>query len=117
MCPVVVSDLIHRMRENAAKELEIHPDAYDAIETSYLKQRAWKRIALGVVRGMQDQFHDFNRPTEDSVPASWTIQVQGRPKPEEEEEEEQEDAVCMVCFDGSSHEVRSVNTSCDVMFL
>lgn len=99
------------MRENATKELEIHPDEYDAVETSYLKQRAWKRIAQGVVRGVQDHSHDFNRPIEDSVPASWTIQVQGRPKPEDEEEEEQEDAVCMVCFDGSSHDVCSINVS------
>ena len=53
--------------------------------------------------GVKDQKRDFNIVTEEDVPASWTIQVSGRPKPPkegEDEKDEQEDAVCMACFDG-----------------
>jgi hypothetical protein len=53
--------------------------------------------------GIQDQNPDFNKPNIEAVPASWTIQATGRPAPPKEPEDDfQEDAVCTVCFDGSS---------------
>ena len=46
------------------------------------------------------------------MPASWAIEVSGRPSKEklekEEEEEATEDAVCMVCFNGVSEDSNAI---------
>lgn len=76
------------------------------IENTYRRQRAWKKICVGMSKGMKDQDTGFNKQEFESVPKSWKIEVSGRPpkdeSDEEDEEEHQEDAVCMVCFDGTS---------------
>lgn len=78
----------------------------DAIDSLYLKQQIWKQVCSGLHRGVRDQLPDFNKTEEEAMPASWKIEVQGRPKAEMEEEEPEphEDAVCMCCFDGTSVE-------------
>lgn len=77
---------------------------WTALETHYMQQRVWSKIAAASLRGMRDQRPDFNKSEEEAIPASWKIKVDGRPTAKPDEEEEQEDAVCMVCFDGASAE-------------
>ena len=76
------------------------------IESLYLKQQIWKYICHGVRKGFKDQLPDFNKGEVENVPASWTIQVNGRPAPPKDDDDEEvevhEDAVCMSCFDGTS---------------
>jgi hypothetical protein len=59
-----------------------------------------------VKKGFKDQLPDFNKSEEENLPASWTIQVNGRPAPPKDDNDDDievhEDAVCMSCFDGSS---------------
>ena len=81
------------------------------VNQRYSKQRIWKKVASTALRGMRDQSADFNKPVTEDVPASWVIRVDGRPVPpkaEEEPSEPQEDAVCMVCFDGTSADTNSI---------
>jgi hypothetical protein len=79
--------------------------AWDATDALYLRQQVWKQVCTALNRGVRDQAADFNKTEEEALPASWQVQVQGRPKAEEEEEPEpHEDAVCMCCFDGTSVE-------------
>jgi hypothetical protein len=89
----------------ARKKQKMHQE-WSEIESRYLKQRIWRKIASGIVKGIRDQKPDFNRLVEEQLPASWTIKVDGRPTPKSEEKldekDEQEDAVCMACFNGTS---------------
>ncbi len=41
-----------------------------------------KMIAKGLERGIKDQEEDFNKRGAEVIPASWTIQVDGRPRPQ-----------------------------------
>ena len=82
---------------------------WEAVEARYRKQQVWKEVCSGMHRGMRDQRPDFNKAESEALPASWTVQVSGRPKAptigqqqQDEEEEGSEDAVCMCCFDGRS---------------
>jgi len=82
---------------------------WEAIETKYESQVAWRKMATCISRGMKDQTPDFNQIVSETLPASWQIQVDGRPTPEqllnqEVPNEGHEDAVCMICFDGASKE-------------
>jgi hypothetical protein len=83
---------------------------WNNIGKRYIKQRVWKKVANTIIKGNRDQKSDFNKAEDDDVPASWAIRVDGRPeKPiEPEEDDESEDAVCMVCFDGSSSDTNSI---------
>jgi hypothetical protein len=84
---------------------------WDYIESTYSRQRIWRKVASNMVKGMRDQKSDFNTAVFDSVPASWVINADGRPKAptdedvaHEDEDKDQEDTVCMCCFDGTSVE-------------
>ena len=86
-----------------------------ATEKTYLRQQAWKSIASAIARGTKDQVPDFNKALPPAaLPASWVIQVQGRPSKEQVAEkkaaagDDQDDAVCMVCFDGASADNNSI---------
>ena len=65
-----------------------------------------------MTKGMRDQVKDFNKPKEEAVPASWAIEVSGRPSKDkvekEEAEEPTEDAICMVCFNGVSDDTNAI---------
>ena len=65
-------------------------------------------MATTTSRGMRDHTADFNKSVLESVPASWIVRADGRPRidplEEEKDKEGEEDAVCMCCFDGSSLE-------------
>lgn len=53
---------------------------------------------------MRDQIIGFTRVRE-VIPASWTIEADGRPSSLPEKPQyanDEEDAICMVCFDGIS---------------
>lgn len=93
------------LNEISGKEAEKHLE-WDAVNTKYESQLAWKKMATCMSNGMKDQTPDFNQTVSERLPASWQIQVDGRPTAEKVVEQEQnenhEDAVCMVCFDGSS---------------
>lgn len=86
------------------------------VESKYLNQRIWKRVASSMAKGVRDQRPDFNRTVMDEVPASWTIKVGDRAgiiaaaekAPSEDGAEPHEDSVCMVCFDGTSAEGNSI---------
>ena len=103
MRTILKSGLRERVDEKARKREE-----WASIESLYLKQRNWRKVASTIMRGMKDHTADFNKTVLENVPASWVIRVDGRPKvdleAEEEDKDGQEDAVCMVCFDGSSLE-------------
>ena len=103
MRTILKSGLRERVDEKARKREE-----WARIESLYLKQRNWRKVASTVMRGMKDHTADFNKIVLENVPASWVIRVDGRPKvdleAEDEDKDGQEDAVCMVCFDGSSLE-------------
>ena len=79
---------------------------WSVVESLYVKQQIWKHVCNGVKKGFKDQLPDFNRSVEENLPASWTIQVNGRPAPPKDDDDDDieihEDAVCMSCFDGSS---------------
>jgi hypothetical protein len=79
---------------------------WDATDQLYVRQQVWKQVCTSLHKGIRDQLPDFNKSEEEAMPASWQVQVQGRPKAEdgEEEAEPHEDAVCMCCFDGTSVE-------------
>ena len=51
------------------------------LENLYRHQRIWKKICLGMYRGMRDQTSGFNKQEFDFVPKSWKIQTAGRPLP------------------------------------
>lgn len=91
-----------------ANESQDQRQAWTKLEEAYSKQRVWRKVASTMIRGIRDQKPDFNRAVDEAVPASWTIKVDGRPTVKDtaaaDEEEPQEDAVCMVCFDGSSND-------------
>ena len=93
-----------------SKTYEARRVEWATVETLYVKQRVWRIVGSGVLKGMRDQRPDFNKHADESLPASWTIKVDGRPKKEEapEEPDEQEDAVCMVCFDGGSSDYNKI---------
>jgi PHD-finger/PHD-zinc-finger like domain len=96
------------IREKVSEQ-SIAKEEWAAIESLYLKQRTWRKVASTAARGMRDHSSDFNKMVHDTVPASWVIRVDGRPPlqdqvVEEEDKEVQEDSVCMCCFDGSSLE-------------
>jgi hypothetical protein len=96
-----------RITEHEARRAE-----WAAVEDKYKKMSSWKLVAECLERGIRDQLPDFNtKSDQEEIPASWHIPVPGRPKPPEdepEEEDEHEDAVCMVCFDGTSTDQNSI---------
>ena len=98
------------LADHEGKEKERQEAA--TVERRYLLARVWKFVAQGLHKGLQDQSPDFNKHKEEALPASWTVQVDGRPPPPAPEAlaaaargwEEDDDSICMVCFDGSSTE-------------
>ena len=78
----------------------------------FRRQRAWGRVCRGILLGVKDQGEDFNKPKEELVPASWTLQVAGRPMGKVAEPkspvESNLDALCMCCFDGGIHEANNI---------
>lgn len=87
-------------------------NVWDVDDQKYMYQKSWKRISVCMFRGMRDQQKDFNLQAPEVLPASWTIQVTGRPPAEVaadvDEAEPAEDAVCMCCFDGSSKDGNNI---------
>jgi hypothetical protein len=79
-------------------------------EAMYSKQRVWKRVASSCMKGMCDQKSaDLQKQAAlPALPASWTLNVDGRPAAVPEEEEHTEDAVCMACFDGVSVDANQI---------
>ena len=100
----------HLHLSEISKTYEARRVEWATVEALYVKQRVWRIVGSGVLKGMRDQRPDFNKHADESLPASWTIKVDGRPKKEEtpEEPDEQEDAVCMVCFDGGSSDYNKI---------
>lgn len=90
----------------AANTYNAQREEWKKINDQYQKQQVWKQVCQSINRGFRDQQSDFNKVEPESVPASWSIQVNGRPTQQDEEEEAEvhEDAVCMCCFDGTSVE-------------
>ena len=97
------------MKERINQKLK-EKESWNMIESLYLRQKIWRRIATTVSKGMNDRTSDFNINIIENIPASWILKVDGRPKinmedeekEKEKEKENEEDAVCMCCFDGSS---------------
>jgi hypothetical protein len=86
-----------------------------ALNTKYMYGEIWKQICSNVARGVKDQKKGFNtvKDSEEALPASWVIQVDGRPPPPAEDganegTEDSEDAICHVCFDGSSNDMNPI---------
>lgn len=105
-----VDGMMSRMLSDAEKK-QRQKDEAGTIERRYLLARAWKFVAQGLNKGLQDQNPDFNKHKEEVLPASWTVPVDGRPPPPTPEAVvpgvegvEVDDSICMVCFDGSSTE-------------
>jgi len=105
-----VDGMMGRMLSDV-EEKQRQKDEAGTIERRYLLARAWKFVAQGLNKGLQDQEPDFNKHKEEVLPASWTVPVDGRPPPPTPEAvvpgaegEEVDDSICMVCFDGSSTE-------------
>lgn len=60
-------------------------------------------VKVGLCLDWFSQQQDFNKGKEETIPESWKVEVEGRPKPAEEEGEgNEDDSICMVCFDGCS---------------
>ena len=81
------------------------------IESRYKKQTVWRKVAENAVRGMCDQTSETKQEDQVEIPASWKIQVDGRPPPPNEEEvlnDAQDDSICMCCFDGLSADNNSI---------
>ncbi|CAM9671614.1 unnamed protein product, partial [Ectocarpus sp. 12 AP-2014] len=88
----------------------------DQVYTRYCRVQMWKRLYNKLHFGVADRPLNFNKvdvaDCESSIPASWRRDVDGRQSKEEYEAERRaaveqankEDAVCMVCFDGSTDE-------------
>jgi hypothetical protein len=97
------------------KEVELYEASKD-IHMSYVKQQVWKWVCSSMHNGVCDQRPGAYK-SEEALPASWAIQVPGRPsaptKEENEEKESHEDIVCMCCFDGSFAEDRNQILFCD----
>eukprot|EP01041_Mallomonas_annulata_P000418 gene418-755_t len=83
---------------------------WDKMQEKYIHQLIWKKIAIFLIGGMKDQEPDFNKETMSVLPASWTINVEGRPKISEEKlkisekVKNDEDLICVCCFNGNSIE-------------
>lgn len=120
-------DNIHKRLERAmrlaeaedvsGKEVALYESSKD-IHMTYVKQQVWKWICSSMHNGVRDQKPGAYKTEEEALPASWTIQVPGRPAApsktdEDEEKEAHEDIVCMCCFDGSFAEDRNQILFCD----
>jgi hypothetical protein len=114
--PALQNMISQILPEERLKHDDTKAKKYEEIISSYNKQRCWKKICKTVVRGVRDQAPDFNKALLDTLPASWTLKVDGRPiptdsaqcDPDKENDEVQEDSVCMCCFDGSSLEGNTI---------
>eukprot|EP01033_Poteriospumella_lacustris_P007294 gene7294-5247_t len=120
-------DHIHKRLERAmrlaeaedasGKEVALYESSKD-IHMTYVKQQVWKWICSSMHNGVRDQKPGAYKTEEEALPASWTIQVPGRPAApskadDDEEKEAHEDIVCMCCFDGSFAEDRNQILFCD----
>jgi hypothetical protein len=101
-----------KIEEKSLKDLEAQKTI-----TSYERQRIWGYISRGLYRGVRDQSPDFNQATLASLPASWTIRVEGRPELSTHDDTSNEviqtDTVCMCCFDGITSEDCNKIIFCD----
>lgn len=101
---------LSNLLENANRITETR-NSNSLIENKYKKQTVWRKIAENAVRGMCDQASDAKQDDQADIPASWKIQVDGRPPPPSEDEvlnESQDDSTCMCCFDGTSADNNSI---------
>ena len=45
------------------------------IESRYVKQRTWRKVANAAARGMRDHTADFNKAAVEKIPSSWVLKV------------------------------------------
>lgn len=104
-----IKDLLesNQIKELSNKNLINNPN-WNSIYSLFVKQQIWRRIGITLIKGIRDQSSDFNKIEREDLPPSWQIQVNGRPSQEAANEDDEdgphEDAICMVCFDGTSTE-------------
>jgi hypothetical protein len=106
----MASEPLHSVITEAIPAKKDQDEFEENILTSYRHQRVWSSVCRGLIRGVRDQQQDFNQHKLEPLPASWAIKVEGRPLAAAAEteatakEDSQFDAVCMCCFDGTSHD-------------
>jgi hypothetical protein len=102
----LLSPLATQSLSELASSHEKERAEWNAIETLYKRQRIWKKVGSLAALGMRDLTPEGSIPVE-NIPASWAIQVDGRPKASDVDGPV-DDAICSVCFDGSSSDTNSI---------
>jgi hypothetical protein len=87
-CKTRVQNILNTGILEKIQEKELTRKKWKDFEKVYIKQRVWKKVGTSVCRGIKDHTKDFNAREDMIIPASWTIEVAGRPPKVEDLEDE-----------------------------